>query len=328
MRFFPKAAIAVGLLTALWSGVLGHAQPRPAAADVDLGAAREIESASRRPPTATYKLKNYRPYFSLSATYQQSDRAHVNGGGAAGAERFGYSAGSMIMFPGSNSIAAAWDQEFSRYDFKDIPAASELRELFDRVIVSRVSANYRRPLGPAWSALLAADLTWSDEQGANEGDARTCGAIISARNQLTTNFAWNIGFFARQRLEENPLVFPIPGIEWQITDRWGLRTAQGMTTDYKLGSRKQWILDFTARYEGREFRLNDAGPINAGVVADRRLPLLFGCAYVPHPAFNARVFAGVVAWQEYKVMDPDGNDISVTKTDPTPLAGASVTIRF
>ncbi|MFH0878414.1 MAG: hypothetical protein V2A34_01750 [Lentisphaerota bacterium] len=50
--------------------------------------------------------------------------------------------------------------------------------------------------------------------------------------------------------------------------------------------------------------------------------------YRPHPGLQLQVYGGTLVWQEFKLIDSDGNPVSVTKTDPVPLLGASGTIRF
>ena len=39
-------------------------------------------------------------------------------------------------------------------------------------------------------------------------------------------------------------------------------------------------------------------------------------------------YGGWVVWQEYKTMDEDGNGLSVVKTDPNFVGGASASLRF
>ncbi|HBA84678.1 MAG TPA: hypothetical protein DCZ95_11335 [Verrucomicrobia bacterium] len=315
------------LWTWLVVGTISMAEdpPRAPAPDVNLGVSREIEGAARPPPPAF--LKPGRPLFSVSANLQYTPRSDVDENGRIEINRQGYSVGLAIPDKAGRMVGLAFDQEYSQYRFKNIDDEF-LNDLFDDISVSRMTLTYRWKVNEKWSAFAAADMTCSVESGADWEKGLTGGGIASFRRQVATNFAYSVGLFLRKRLEEDPLGFPIPGIEWQITKRLGLRTAQGVTFDYALDERKRWVMDLAGRYEGREFRLDKDGPISDGVVADRRVPVLLGAHFRPNPGMQFHLYGGWIAWQEYKTMDEDGNGLSVVKTDANLVGGASASLRF
>jgi hypothetical protein len=323
-----KRVLAIGLLVLQWDLMaMAEEAPRTPSApapDVNLGVVRGMEGATRRP--SDY-MKPGRPLFSLSANWQYTPRSDVDDEGRVEINRQGYSVGFMIPDKARRMAGLAFDQEYSQYKFKNIDDVY-LNDLFDKISISRLALTYRMPINEKWSAFASADLTCSVEEGADWEKGLTGGGIVSARRQVATNFAYSVGLFFRKRLEEDPLGFPIPGIEWQITKRLGLRTAQGMTFDYALDERKRWVMDLAGRYEGREFRLDKRGPISEGVVADRRVPVQLGIHFRPNPGIQVHVYGGWVVWQEYKTMDEDGNGLSVVKTDPNFVGGASANLRF
>ncbi len=324
-RSFSKWGLVGGILVyacaPLWADPSPPRQPSP----VNMRVSREVEGAIRAPLQIPPMRKG--PFFSLSANLQYTPRSDMDETGRVEIDRQGFSAG--ILFPGRKGrmVGAAFDQEFSQYDFSRV-SDEYLHNLFKEISISRMTLTWRDVLNEQWSFFAAADVSCSVEPGADWEKGLTGGGIISFRRQWTTNFAFSLGLFGRQRIEENPLIMLIPSIDWQITRRLGMRTAQGVTLDYRLDERKRWMLDLSAKYEGREFRLDRKGPVEGGVAADRRVPVLLGLRYSPNPGMSFYLYGGVVAWQEFKIMEADGEGLSVVKTDPAAVMGASASLRF
>lgn len=330
MRIPPISRLLAFLLLPVFAASAAdsktNALPLRGAPSVNLGVASEIEAASRPGPPA-FLQNQKRPFFSLSANYRFTPKSSLDDGGRVGVNRFGYGLGMMLPPFYSNSLSLAWSEEFSRYSFDDVQD-SYFQDLFDDLRMDRLSFFFRRPLSPKWSVLAAGDVSSAAETGAEWNDAISGGGIFSARQQVSPFFAWSLGLFARSRLGDDWLIMAIPSIDWRITEWLNLRTAQGVTLEAALDAQRKWLLDFSAEYESRRYRLNEDGPVQKGLLQDERVPLQLGLRYRPLPFIELNGYAGWTVWQNYQVEDENGNEKASLSTDPTPFFGLNGTVRF
>lgn len=291
------------------------------AAGANVGQPREITQATTLGPPLAPGL---RPMFSLGTRWQPD--AEWVGGGRARVGRQNFSGGLNYFHTPTLQTMLMADHEISRYEFAGptvdplwVAQPGEMR-------VERVTAGFRRPLGADWSLFVSADATWSLARGANLADAFTYGGIASARCQATTNFAFTLGVFARTRLEANVRVLPIPGIEWQINDRWKLATAQGLTLTRKFNRR--WQTDFAVLVESREYRLPEEPPLHGGIFRDRSVPLITSLRYAPNPGMFIQLSAGVNLWQQQRLTDRPNEPDLTEQAYGAPLLAANAGLRF
>ena len=95
-----------------------------------------------------------------------------------------------------------------------------------------------------------------------------------------------------------------------------------------LAANEELTLSLHAAYQGRAYRLDDEGPVPGGVGRDSRIPVWVQARYAFTPRATASLAAGVVAFQEYTVLDQDGNELDQQEADWTPFLGASVVVVF
>ena len=229
---------------------------------------------------------------------------------------------------GGSMVGATFDHEWSQYNFSGSDAPADADGLRD-FSMTRFGVNARRTLSSTnWSLFAAADVTYGVEDGASWNDGRTMGGLISVRRQVNEKFGVSLGLMAHQRLEQRAMVFPIPSFDWKITDRLSLRTAQGLTLSWQVDDRKRWQADISANFEQRDYRLNSDAAQPGGILHDRRVPLLAGLRFGPRPGTFIRVYAGVAFAQEVEFLDADGNKVSDSKLDPSPMAGIQGSVRF
>jgi len=216
--------------------------------------------------------------------------------------------------------------ERSRYDFSDESPASAAG--IDDVTATRIGVNVRRSLNEKWSLFGNVDTTFNVAKGVKWGDGQTSGGLVSFSRRVNDKFSFSIGLIARSQLEERARVIPIPGIDWKITERLTLRTAQGVTLSWQIDELKKWITDFAAGYESRAFRLDEDGPLPGGVVKDRRVPVTASLRFGPNSGLNARIFAGAVFARQFEFLNSEGDTVDTVDADPSLIAGVSGTIRF
>ena len=262
--------------------------------------------------------------FSASANYVfETD---LDEGGSLAVNRSSVAAGLENVASNSVMVGLAVEHERSHYGFSG--GALEETAALEDATATRFGVNLRRPLNEKWSLFGAMDTTFSVADGTSWGDGRTSGGLISFQRRVTDRFSLSIGLIGHERLEERPMVFPIPGFEWRITDRLALRTAQGLTLSWQVDGRKKWTADFAANYESRSYRLDDDGPLPSGVAKDSRVPLIASVRFAPHPVVSIRFYAGTVVAQRLEFDDSDGSEVETVKADPTLVAGVQVSTRF
>ncbi|MCX6997286.1 MAG: hypothetical protein NTV49_09400 [Kiritimatiellaeota bacterium] len=293
----------------------------------NLGVSREITIATRVggperfPPTGP----GPHPFFSVGLRWQpdadwfDDSRVETSRATLTGGLRFRLGQAAL------GSVAV--DDELSRYRF-DGRADSAFLGLPRTTRITRLTAGGTVPLNPQWSLFAAGDVGWALVNSATAADGCTGGGMLSARRQCTTNFAFTVGLFVHTRLEANARVLPIPGLEWQITDRLGLRTAQGLMLTYRLDERRRWQVDGSLMVENREYRLPADSPTSAGIFRDRGVPLLIGLRYAPNPGMFIYVFGGDYVWQEFRITDRPGLSDLTASFNLAPLFGVNAGLRF
>ena len=149
------------------------------------------------------------------------------------------------------------------------------------------------------------------------------------RRQVTDRFGFSFGVLAKTRLENGPLIIPLPGFDWTITDRLVLRTGQGLTLSYQIDEMMRWKGEVSLGYEGREYRLDDEGGLPNGVLADRSIPCTLGVVYNPRPDIHVKLAMGSITWQEYIFKDSEGHSVKTDDPEmPTRYASLEAGVKF
>lgn len=249
------------------------------------------------------------------------------GGGHLSVSRESLAVGAERIATNGAMVGVVLEREYSRYDLS-ADGDPVVADTDHHVNSTRLGINARQPLTETRSLFASADTTFSVADGADWDDGQTFGGLVSLRQGVSDRFAWMIGVVVRTRLDDRLMALPIPGFDWQITDRISLRTAQGLTLTWQIDDRRRWSADASANYESRSFRLGDDEPLPNGTVNERRVPLVIGLRYQPHPALFARVYGGMVVAQQMEFDDDSGDDVERRSVDPTPIAGVAAGLRF
>ena len=281
---------------------------------------QSLDAAQRGPPIRP----GVHGSFSAGATYiAPSDFEDV---GDVSVGRWSAGAGVEHVATNGAMFGFVFDHVRSRYEFSDDSPVSAAG--IDDVAANRFGMNVRRSLNEKWSLFGNVDTTFNVAKGASWSDGQTSGGLLSFSRRVNDKFSFSLGLIARSRLEERARILPIPGIDWKITQRLSLRTAQGVTLSWQIDERRKWMTDFSAGYESRAFRLDEEGPLPGGVVKDRRVPVTASLRYGPNPGMSAKIFAGAVFAQQFEFMDSEGHTADTADADPSLIAGVSGSIRF
>lgn len=182
--------------------------------------------------------------------------------------------------------------------------------------------------------LVVPQLRWDYESGANASDGLTGGVFAGIAWQVSDDLRIGPALGAFSQLEDDVEVFPALLVDWQIADRWNLRTGtapgatQGPGLSLGFDVTDAFSLSLGARYEKLRFRLDGAGPAPNGVGEDRSVPVVLSLAWRPNPAVSLNVFAGAEFGGEMRLYDASGAEISRQGYDTAPTAGFAFRILF
>ncbi|MCW5776322.1 MAG: hypothetical protein KIS87_07790 [Phycisphaeraceae bacterium] len=225
-------------------------------------------------------------------------------------------------------FALQFSSEFSFYDFDGatglVPGTdSPLDDTYDY----RIGARYSRSLEDGWGMFVGGDVRFSGEHGADAGDSVTGGGFGGVTYDVSDRLTLGIGLAVRTRLEDNARLIPIPVVDFRITDEWRLSTdGPGLKLSYTPDH--AYTIYLAGRWEAREFRLDEDGPLPGGVARDERVPIVLGATWKPNDTITVDGFVGAVVWNEYEFINSAGTTIAETETDAHLTAGVQLTLKF
>jgi hypothetical protein len=221
--------------------------------------------------------------------------------------------------------------ERSWYDFKNatgiIPGTDDPVDNTYRIVL-RPLLSYQ--IDEQWGVFGAASLNWGAEDGGELADAFTVAGFGGVRYAFSEELSMSLGVGAATQLEDSTEFIPIIGVDWKINDRTRLSTTgvEGLGARLTHGFAPEWALIVQGSYENRQFRLADDNALPEGVLRDRRAPFGVGIAYSPSPSVAIELMGGVVAWEELRFDDREGNEVSEINSDPAPFIRLMVRIDF
>ncbi len=178
-----------------------------------------------------------------------------------------------------------------------------------------------------WAFFGGGIVQFAGEFDVNAGDAATYGGFGGARWQARPGLAVSFGLIGKSRLEDDPLVFPLLAVDWQINDTWALgSTGLEATLSAKLSQRWSWLL--VGGWRPREFRLDDDNDVSGGVFRDDRVFVGTGVEFRPNPISSIRLIGGATVWSRYTIEDDGGEEVFEETASPTGFIGIRGTLRF
>ncbi len=228
-------------------------------------------------------------------------------------------------------LAMLFFGERSWYDFSNatglVPGTDDPLDETYRIVL-RPLLSYQ--IDEQWGVFGAASLSWGAEDGAELGDAFTVAAFAGVRYAFSKDFSMSLGGGAATQLEDSTEFIPIIGVDWQINERTRLSTTgvEGLGARLTHGFADHWALVVQGSYESRQFRLADDNALSEGAMRDRRLPLGVGITWAPSKTVAVELMGGVVAWEQLRFDDSNGDDVSEVNADPSPFVRVMVRVEF
>jgi len=114
---------------------------------------------------------------------------------------------------------------------------------------------YEREISEIWSLLSVGFAEVAYETGASAGDGLTWGVAVGGKYVSSDRFQWVLGVAFVSRLEDNDLVFPLLGFEWQVSDRLQISSLLGLSATYDLSGDGTSVLETGFDFNLTDFRL-------------------------------------------------------------------------
>lgn len=224
--------------------------------------------------------------------------------------------------------------EFLEYDFSGLgglfPGAAE--SFAEEIHAWRLDPSYTHVFDDTWSGVLYGTIAWAYEEEGNMGDSATgavgAGAFYRAGPDLTLGLALHVQF----RIEDHAWIYPLPYIDWKISDRASLRTESkagyGLAFGYALDDARAFTLETRLRYQGRRIRLRGENVLSDGILDDQRALFDLGIRWQPVRALRVTLYAGTDVWQEFTFEDETGSDLEELQTNFAPFVGLAASWEF
>lgn len=276
-------------------------------------------------PAVSYFVEGGARYSSpseLDGTDTEVAVARLRGGG-----------GLSFRLNDTTDLIVRLGSEYSVYDFDAgtsgaiIPSLPGVTDPFDGVHATTFTPILRSMPETGWHWTLGGRVSWSGESGADFGDSIVGGGFGLASYDVTPTLRLGAGVNVVTRLEGGVFVFPIPVVEWDITDALQLGTTErGFGLTYFLDA--SWSLGVQVGFLRREYRLADSNAISGGSFTDWRVPVTLAATYSPSPktVISARVGSEVLGEMEFN--DRNGNELASRDLSPTLLVGFDLRLSF
>jgi len=264
---------------------------------------------------------------SLRFGAMDSSESDLDRGGSVAVSRWDVEAGYRLVSTSSQTARLSVGLESRAYDFS---ASSGLfAALPEDARQYRAGLNLTGPINDDWTWMLGPGLRWSTLGDADEGDGLAFRGMGLAIRRISDRLSLSFGALARTRLEDPDRYLPIIGIDWKITDRLSLRTADEIGLSYVIDDARKWTLDLSLVPREWEYRIEKSDEtFSHGVFTDDRLMAWLIASYRPNPGITARAILGTSLKEEFTISDHTGHEIVEDDGDPPLHAGFDLSVRL
>lgn len=205
--------------------------------------------------------------------------------------------------------------EYSEYDLDKLEGTQDFNTLaFD--------AFWKGMLNDEWGYFAYGSVNLSASTKATLSDGLTGTGAGGMRYEWSKDLSLGLGVAVSTRLEDDPMILPVIALNWQINDRWNLKTLNGATISYDVSGDKTFLLDLGANYQRREYRLE-----NSVSLYDKTFTVEVGATYQFSPNLGIRMFAGVAAGRQFQIRQND-QKITEQDVDAAPIIGVRALFTF
>jgi opacity protein-like surface antigen len=217
----------------------------------------------------------------------------------------------------------------TNFDFSDVTTVVPgTDDPWDHLQAYRLGGSLFGRVNETWSWFGGLEVRAAFESGADIEDSLEIRGTGGAEYRVNEDLAFTFGLAAGTQIEDDAIVIPLLGIDWNIDEKTRLVSRDlGLILSYEIAP--DWSVGVFGNFEIRDWRLDDSrATIPDGVARERRIVTGIEARYRPSNKFEFALEGGVVAWQKLKALDDDGRKVGDQDFEPAPYIGASLVIRF
>lgn len=229
---------------------------------------------------------------------------------------------------GGHRLMFLYSTGYSSYDFSG--ASGPFADPWNDVLSLSLGTRYSGPVNDRLDLLVGVLARSEREIDADFGDSLTASAFTGGKYKVRDDLTLGLGVGVTTRLEENALVFPLPIVEWKISDRLVLSNSSrpvGFWLEYTAED-ESFAVSLNARYDSRDIRLDRDGIAPEGAGGERRVSLALEGTLNLSRKFSLDAILGVNLWEQFTIRDALGNEIARADADPSVFFELSAALRF
>ncbi len=263
--------------------------------------------------------------------------ADLDGAGEFSVARFGAELTYDVPVWDRSLLGFTFGVERSEYDFEGATGLAPGGDPIGGATVYGLSARLVHPLDETFTFIGGGGVEWSAEDGADFGESATLGGFAAVAWRMSDDLTLTLGAGVSDRLEDDVRVIPFVGVEWQFAENMrlssteigrALGSGQGAGLGVVYESNDELSLVVGAAFSGRQFRLDEDGPLPDGVLQDDRIVAGLGVVWEPDARMLVRGGVGAAVWSNIETLDSSGVTVGEEDGDPAPFITASVRILF
>lgn len=219
------------------------------------------------------------------------------------------------------------DAEYSAYSFnqRDDTIFGKSGFMQDAVTL-RLGLMVMGPINEKWGWQAGGSASLAGESKADLWEAFNPAALAGVSRIVSPDFKWSLSLVGFG-FEGSFLAFPLPGFDWKISERYRL-TAQGPGLGFITTLSPTTKLTALARWEYRQYRLDDDPPAPGGKYYDQRFPL--GIELTRHffRILEVALEGGCYVYQQMMIRDRDDNKVVTVVGDQSAYVGLRMSLQL
>ncbi len=263
----------------------------------------------------------------LRTGYRLDPSSHYNDGSDVTVQRVRL--GAIVrrsIWPGLMLMGDV-DAEYSAYTFnqRDDTIFGKSGFMQDAVTI-RLGLMVMAPINEKWGWQAGGSMSVAGETKADLWEAFNPAALAGVSRIVSPDFKWSltaVGF----GFEGSFLAIPIPGFDWKIRERYRLAT-QGPGLNFTTTLSPSTKLNVLARWEYRQYRLDDDPPVPGGKYYDQRYPVGLELTRRFFRVLEVALEGGIYAYQQMMIRDKDDNKVVTVVGDQSAYVGLRMSLQL
>lgn len=295
------------------------------------GAAKPVAQPTRRLDRRTAR-RGWGFEYRLAALHQTE--TDIDGGGRFTVNRVFTQANVSYSPKPRMPLTVSFGYRFDGYDFDGRRSGLLPSRPWADVHTFSVGVPLFAPLSDRWFLLAIPVIRTTVEDGAAWDDGISGGGIVGASYKVNERLRIGPGIGVFTELEDDPSIFPVLLVDWQITPRWTLKTGGGLGAtqgpgvflEYQPNTRLRF--SFGGRFDRLRFRLDDNGVAPGGIGEESALATVVAASWQATRRLEFSASVGMSFLGELRLEDRNGNRIVREDYDPAPFVGLGFTLKL